>query len=55
MKYTYERTRCDCHPETCCCQPFSVFSPEGRLMAYTYSQAAAERLIKALNIENCHN
>lgn len=28
-RYTAERTRCDCHPETCCCREWQVTAPDG--------------------------
>jgi hypothetical protein len=34
--YTVEENRCDCHPETCCCQP-AVLMRDGVKLAFGFS------------------
>lgn len=47
-KHTVERNRCDCHPETCACNPWRVVKGEERI-ATLYDHGGAEQLAQALN------
>lgn len=49
MKYRVERNYCNCHPETCICNPWNVVSPEGDKMSTHYNKDDADKLVKALN------
>lgn len=46
MRDVYEvvRTRCDCHPETCCCPPWTIFC-NGEVLTKTYDREPIDRLI----------
>jgi len=49
-QYTVARNRCNCHPETCSCNPWVVLNPEGMVvMPPSYSKEWAERVKDAFN------
>ncbi|HEU4375830.1 MAG TPA: hypothetical protein VFS02_20205, partial [Telluria sp.] len=48
-KFTVGPTRCDCHPETCCCNPWSVLRPDGTTLARIYQKENAEEQARLLN------
>ena len=36
------RNSCDCHPETCCCRKWAVFTPKGEFWMDTNCKSKAE-------------
>lgn len=53
MKYpdTYHvrGNRCNCHPETCCCNDWVVHGPNGERHSSHYQYEVAELVAEALN------
>jgi hypothetical protein len=43
MTLSYARTRCDCHPETCCCPDYTVFC-DGVVLAKVNDEKMAQKL-----------
>lgn len=49
-QYRVGRNWCNCHPETCCCEPWGVFeSGEKRPFSTHYFKADADTVANALN------
>lgn len=52
-RYEIRSTCCDCHPETCCCNPFSVIDntlEEGmNVVVKTYKTAKIIGMVKLAN------
>jgi hypothetical protein len=48
-RYTHGPTRCDCHPETCCCQDWAVYNPEGRKHSTYNSEESAAAMAEILS------
>lgn len=40
--------RCDCHPETCACNPWAVVDQTGKKYASSYHKQLAEKMIETL-------
>lgn len=40
--------RCNCHPETCCCNPWAVVDQAGNVYATAYHQDKAQNMIDVL-------
>lgn len=50
MKYRVEYNHCNCHPETCCCNPYKVVNTTtGEGVATFYLEADAQKLCNLLN------
>lgn len=47
--YTFGPNYCDCHPETCCCDKWAIYKPNGEKYVTVYMKATAEDLTEALN------
>ena len=41
--------RCDCHPETCCCAPYSIYNPEGVLDMPAFDRKKAKEYVDIKN------
>lgn len=49
VRYNY----CDCHPETCCCNPWALFyKVTGKKIATFYNKSDADSLREELNALN---
>ena len=48
-KWTVERTGCGCHPETCCCEDWGLYAPNGSWVVGFHSREDAEQLARELN------
>lgn len=46
---TVKRNYCNCHPETCCCDPYKVVDDSGKTIATFYDKSDAKRLVDMLN------
>lgn len=45
-----EFNQCDCHPETCCCDPYRVVNLENPKLYFTkYDRQDAIKLVEELN------
>lgn len=52
-RYEVKRMRCECHPETCCCNPYGVIDKETlEILSTHYTREAADSLCKLLNRNN---
>lgn len=47
-EYKVVRTNCTCHPETCCCDDWTI-TKNGEKFTTCYLKATAEQIAKALN------
>lgn len=54
MTYTIERNQCQCHPETCGCDPWNVMQ-NGTKWVTCYTKEKAERLVELLDQAKCKN
>ncbi len=49
-RYVVRPTHCNCHPETCCCNPWEVFdTTESQTISRFYKRAHADSLASELN------
>jgi hypothetical protein len=48
-KYEVARNRCNCHPETCCCNDWAVYAPGGEKWDTFFKKENADKVAKALN------
>ncbi len=48
-KYKVCRNSCQCHPETCCCDPWAVYSLDGEKHSTHWEKEVAVLVAKALN------
>jgi hypothetical protein len=46
--YTLGSTRCDCHPETCCCSDYTIYE-NGKEYAQIVSKEIGDHIVEALN------
>jgi hypothetical protein len=46
--YTIERNYCDCHPDTCNCNPW-IIKKAGNFFVTIYSKEDGELIVKAMN------
>lgn len=44
--------RCDCHPETCACNPWAIVDNNGKKYSSSYLQEDAQALVDLLNKGN---
>lgn len=49
MRYTVDVNRCNCHPETCCCDPWRVVDSNNKLFSTFYSKDVAKITADLLN------
>lgn len=49
-RYTVCRNRCQCHPETCCCNDWAVCTSDGVTHATYYKKETADEVAAALNL-----
>lgn len=47
--YTVEMNRCNCHPETCCCNDWVVVDRDGGAVSSFFDRDDAEMVCDALN------
>lgn len=52
--YRVQRNSCDCHPETCCCNPWAVHAPGGEKVDTFYSQSDAKNRASFCQLVGCH-
>lgn len=50
-KFTYKRSRCDCHPETCSCNDYVILM-DGEKLVTVFNEDAAVKFIKKMEKEN---
>ena len=48
MTYQVRRTRCMCHPETCCCPDYEVIDSKGDVFVRTMDEKKAKKIAVAL-------
>ena len=48
-KYLVEVNRCNCHPETCCCNDWVLYDPDGEKITTFFHKKDAEKLADTLN------
>lgn len=48
-KFTVERMRCDCHPETCCCAKYYLANEKGTNLAWSNDKENLDTICEALN------
>jgi hypothetical protein len=48
-KYTVARNRCNCHPETCCCDPWVILDPNGKRFTTVFDEKTAHTIANAMN------
>lgn len=46
--YKLEKNRCDCHPETCCCNPWAILK-NGEKYVTIFEKLKAQTIVDALN------
>lgn len=49
VNYTVGRNHCDCHPETCCCDPWAIFGRGGKKHSTHFARSTADEIAAALN------
>jgi hypothetical protein len=42
---------CKCHPETCCCNDWAVFDPNGKKHSTFFAEDTAHEVADALNLK----
>ena len=47
--YPVKGNRCDCHPETCCCNDYAVHTYTGEKFATFYTKEQAHKVADAFN------
>lgn len=55
MRYKVAYNHCDCHPETCCCNPWKVVDSDGKKVTTFYHDYDARHYVEEWNsvyIEN---
>lgn len=52
LQYTIRHTQCDCHPQTCCCNPFEIVKRDGSSLVKLYREEIAIEIAIALNIQH---
>jgi hypothetical protein len=50
-KAYYKPTYCKCHPETCCCNPWSIYDENDELMCRVYDKEKAIKIVNSMNIK----
>lgn len=48
-EYTYEDNPCECHPETCACNPFKIVDREGNKISTAFDENQAKKVVEILN------
>jgi hypothetical protein len=48
-EYSYEVNRCECHPETCGCNPFKIVDREGNKISTAFDENQAKKVVEILN------
>jgi hypothetical protein len=48
-EFTVGRNRCNCHPETCGCDDWAVFTPKGKKWETFYNKENADEIVKLIN------
>jgi len=48
-EYRLKATRCNCHPETCCCSPWQLFDPDGKYVSSFDNKKNGKKIVKKLN------
>ena len=49
-RYIVILTRCDCHPETCRCDPYTIYdTKEKEKFTTAYNKSTAQKVADALN------
>lgn len=49
MHYSVEKNYCNCHPETCCCNPYKIVDTNGEKFETFYTKEKAQIVANALN------
>lgn len=49
MKYKLIKNYCNCHPETCGCNPWVIIDSTGDKISSHYCKDKAEKLLRVLN------
>ena len=45
-KWHVRSNQCNCHPETCCCNPWAVCAPDGKKQATYFNKGDAEEFAR---------
>lgn len=48
--YHVRPNRCNCHPETCCCNDYAVHKPNGEKHSTCFNKDTALEIVDALNL-----
>jgi hypothetical protein len=48
-EYRLESNDCNCHPETCVCNPFKIVDREGNKITTAFSKQQAEKVLEIMN------
>jgi NADH:ubiquinone oxidoreductase subunit E len=48
-EYKFEANTCDCHPETCGCNPFKIVDREGNKITTAFNEDQAKKVVEILN------
>jgi hypothetical protein len=48
-EYKYEVNNCNCHPETCGCNPFKIVDREGNTITTAYTEEQARKVLEIMN------
>lgn len=51
-KYQVKSNYCNCHPETCCCNDWAVYSADGEKHSTHFKREVAELVAEALNTKS---
>lgn len=48
-KFTVRRNQCNCHPETCCCRDWAIYTDDGEKYDTYMHRERADEIAKLLN------
>ena len=48
--YEVRFNSCGCHPETCCCNDWAIFSTDGKKHSTHFTRQLADQIAAALNM-----
>lgn len=52
QEYQVKPNSCNCHPETCCCNDWAVYSTGGEKHSTHFKREVAELVVEALNTKH---
>lgn len=53
--YHVKTNYCRCHPETCCCDDWAVYGPDGEKRSTHFHKETAELVAEALNAKRSND